>query len=70
MTCEELIASANVCISEEDKKTLIDLLNVCERILDKYPRSNNEKCSYVTDIGRAKDGIADAKTWCEELKCK
>ena len=47
MTREELIASANVCISEEDKKTLIDLLNVCERILDKYPRSNNEKCSYV-----------------------
>ena len=69
MTREELIG-ANVCISEEDKKILIDLLNVCEIILDKYPRSNNEKCSYVTDIGRAKDGIADAKTWCEELKCK
>jgi len=70
MTREELIESANVYISEEDKKTLIDLLNICDRILDKYLRSNNGKCSYLTAMGRAKDGIKDAKTWCEELKCK
>ena len=70
MTREELIASANVCISEGDKKTLMTFLNVCERILDKYPRTNNKKCSYLTDMGRAKDGIKDVKTWCEELKCE
>ena len=68
MTREELIESANVPISVEDKQTLMDLLSICDRILDKYPSSNNDKCSYVTDIGRAKDGIKDAKIWCESLK--
>ena len=70
MTREELIESANVAISAEDKQTLIDLLSICDRILDKYPRSNNTKCSYLTDIGRAKDGIKDVKTWCESLGVK
>ena len=70
MTREELIKSANVSISEEDKQTLIDLLSICNRILEKYPRSNNEKCSYVTDMGRAKDGISDAKSWCNALQTK
>ena len=70
MTREELIESANVSISAEDKQTLIDLLSICDRILDKYPRSNNSRCSYLTDIGRAKDGIKDAKTWCAALQTK
>ena len=63
----ELMKSAEVVISEEDKQTLIDLLGVCDRILEKYPSSNNSRCSYTTKMGRAKDGIKDAKTWCEEL---
>lgn len=70
MTRDELIESANVPISAEDRQTLIDLLSVCDRILDKYPRSNNDKCSYLTDMGRVKDGIKDVKSWCEDLSIK
>lgn len=67
MTREELINLAEVPVSEEDKKTLIDLLTVCDRILNKYPSSNDNRCSYTTAMSRAKDGIKDAKTWCESL---
>ena len=63
----EMMRSAEVVISEEDKQTLLDLLGVCDRILDKYPRNNNSHCSYMTKMSRAKDGIKDAKTWCEAL---
>ena len=30
-------------------------------------RFNNSRCSYTIKMGRAKDGIKDAKSWCEEL---
>ena len=70
MTREELMKSAEVVISDRDKQILIDLLSACDRILKKYPRSNNNKCSYLIAMGRAKDSIKDAKLWCEELKCE
>lgn len=68
MTYQELMKTAEVIIAEEDKKELLELLETCNKILEKYPSSNNSRCSYVTKMGRAKDGVKDAKTWCESLK--
>ena len=55
--------TVEVSISKEDKQILLELLEICDRILDKYS-------SYVTKMGRDKDGVKDAKYWCNDLKIK
>ena len=59
--------SSTVYVTREDKEKLIKHINAINKILNKYPYSNNHLDPFITTMSRVKTLSRDAQQWIECL---
>ena len=62
------IRNSTVVISKEDKEKLQKNCEEIEKILDKYPYSNDCSDHFVTSMTRVKNYFSDFKEWVNFLE--